>query len=263
MAGRAGDDGGVNFCRGRRPRGPARCRGPAAAVPLAGILLSAILLSGCGAGAPAAGTAASRPGAAGTPGTADPVSTAASPSATVKSGSHSDIQKGSAGPATSRPAPGGPSSGPGCSRWPAGSTSTTLLLTQASNGRRYCVRPGQQVQVYLSGELLPRAGAEPPRLTGTGLVPAPSGQAHLLRSPADAYQAVQAGQVVLSVVRQPCRSLTPTQDPTPTPVAGGLGDPGAGAPARANAVELAWTGGAPVGAQCAFQQALRVTIVVP
>jgi hypothetical protein len=175
--------------------------------------------------------------------------------------SPSIIDKRPATPVSPGVAAGGPGSEPGCSRWPDGSTSTTLLLTEASNGRRYCVQPGQQVQVYLSGELLPRSGAEPPRITGAGLVPASSGQAHLLRSPADAYQAVRAGQVVLTVVRLPCHSVTPNRNPTPG--AGALGDPGAGAPARANAVELAYTGGAPVGAQCALQQALRVTIVVP
>ena len=35
-----------------------------------------------------------------------------------------------------------------------------------------------------------------------------------------------------------------------------------GAAASANAVELAYTGGAPVGAQCALEQVLRVTIIV-
>jgi hypothetical protein len=149
-------------------------------------------------------------------------------------------------------AAGGPGSGPGCSRWPAGSTSTTLLLTQASNGRQYCVQPGQGVQVFLSGELTPKAGAEPPRLTGTGLAPA-SGPAHLLRSPADAYQAVRPGRAVLTVVRLPCQSV----QSSPTPAADSDGTPGA------SAVELAYTGGAPVGAQCALQRALRVTIVVP
>jgi hypothetical protein len=140
------------------------------------------------------------------------------------------------------------------------------------------VQPGQGVQVFLTGQLTPRDGAEPPRLTGAGLAPA-SAPGHLLRSPADAYRAVRAGRAVLTVVRMPCQSVTSAQDPPPAGAMGelgatGAGSPGgagladdrsqagAGAPARANAVELAWTGGAPVGAQCALQQALRVTIVV-
>jgi hypothetical protein len=113
------------------------------------------------------------------------------------------------------------------------------------------VQPGQGVQVFLSGQLTPKEGAEPPRLTGTGLAPA-SGPRHLLRSPADAYQAVRAGRTVLTVVRMPCQSV-----PSPAPAADSGGPPATGA------VELSYTGGAPVGAQCALQQALRVTIVVP
>ncbi|HEY2278983.1 MAG TPA: hypothetical protein VGI00_11550 [Streptosporangiaceae bacterium] len=163
--------------------------------------------------------------------------------------------------------PGRSGSGPGCSRWPAGSASTTLLITQASNGQQYCVRAGQAVQVYLGGTLSPRAGSEPPRLTGTGLAPSPSGQAHLLRSPAATYQAVRAGRAVLTIVRQPCHSVPATQTPAAGPqgTAGTAGTgPGdsSGTATSTNAVELAYTGGTPVGAQCALEQALRVTIIV-
>jgi hypothetical protein len=105
----------------------------------------------------------------------------------------------------------------GCARWPAGSARTILLISQASNGQQYCVHPGQSVQVFLGGKLSPVDGAEPPRLAGTGLVPASSGQAHLLRSPAAAYQAVRAGRVVLTIVRQPCHSVPPSQTPAAGP----------------------------------------------
>jgi hypothetical protein len=167
----------------------------------------------------------------------------------------------SAGPTA---AAGSSGPGSGCARWPAGSAGTTLLITRASNGQQYCVHPGQAVQVYLGGTLSARAGAEPPRLSGTALAPSPSGQAHLLRSPAAAYQTVRAGRAVLTIVRQPCHSVQPPQ----TPAAGPEGTEGAGplapsgAAASANAVELAYTGGAPVGAQCALEQVLRVTIIV-
>jgi hypothetical protein len=138
------------------------------------------------------------------------------------------------------------------------------------------VHAGQAVQVVLTGRLSPTDGAEPPRLTGTGLVPASSGRVHLLRSPAAAYQAVRPGRVggngygqaVLTIVRLPCHSVQPA--PTaPAPADGTDGALGASAPGRsgaassANAMEMAYTGGAPVGAQCALQQALRVTIIVP
>jgi hypothetical protein len=289
MAGPAGDDGRVSVRRALRT---ARWPGPAAPVLLT-VLLAGTLLAGCGSGGPAVGgaaaggvgtggagagratagsTAAGRatagsatagqagPGRGSSPG---PGSASASPGDTVPGVSNSVDNRPvtDAGPAA---APGRSASGPGCSRWPAGSGGTTLLVTQASNGRQYCVHPGQAVQVYLGGRLSPAAGSEPPRLTGTGLAPSPSGQAHLLRSPAAAYQTVRAGRSVLTIVRQPCHSVAPAQ----TPAAGPQGNEGAGpgdtsgAAASANAVELAYTGGAPVGAQCALEQALRVTIIV-
>ena len=260
MAGPGRDDGGVIFCRAPRA---ARWPGLLAAFPLSGMLLTGVLLTGCGSGAPAGGTGVSQPGTPG-PGSAGPGSAAAAPRHTVGAGSHPMIEKRPPAPPSPSAAAGGPGSGPGCSRWPAGSTSTTLFLTQASTGRQYCVQPGQGVQVFLSGQLTPKEGAEPPRLTGTGLAPA-SGPRHLLRSPADAYQAVRAGRSVLIVVRTPCQSAPSPAAPDPdsggAQGAGSLNGPGA--PASPAAVELAYTGGAPVGTQCAPRQALRVTIVVP
>ena len=241
MAGPAGDDGRVRVCRARGPPG-GRDR-PAPVLLIAA--LTGILLAGCGSGDPAGGGAAAggaaaavRPAAGGgrTSGSATagsavtgqagpgrvsspgPGSASAAPGDTVPGVSNSVNNRPvtDAGPAA---APGSPAPGPGCSRWPAGSASTTLLITQASNGQQYCVHPGQAVQVYLGGTLSPRAGSEPPRLTGAGLAPSPSGQAHLLRSPAAAYQAVRAGRAVLTIVRQPCRSVAPA----PTPAAGPQG----------------------------------------
>ena len=282
MAGPAGGDSRVRVCRARRT---ARWPGPAAPVLLIAAL-TGILLTGCGSGDPAGGAAAGGVGAGGVgadrtsgrataggavtgqagPGSVSspgPGSASAAPGDTVPGVSNSVNNRPvtDAGPAA---APGSPAPGPGCSRWPAGSASTTLLITQGSNGQQYCVHPGQAVQVYLGGTLSPRAGSKPPRLTGAGLAPSPSGQAHLLRSPAAAYRAVRAGRAVLTIVRQPCHSVPPA----PTPAAGPQGTAGAGpgnasgAVTSANAVELAYTGGAPVGAQCALEQALRVTIIV-
>jgi hypothetical protein len=285
MAGPAGDDSRVQVCRALRT---ARWPGPARPVLLTA-LLSWILLAGCGSGAPAGGAAAAG-GAAVAGGVATSSAAAGSATAGSAAAGHTGPSRGSStgpGSASAAPSdtapgvsnsvnnrpvtnagaaetPGSSGSGPGCARWPAGSASATLLITRASNGQQYCVRPGQAVQVYLGGTLSPRAGSEPPRLTGTGLAPSPSGQAHLLRSPAAAYQAVGAGRAVLTIVRQPCHSVPAAQ----TPAAGPQGTTGAGpgdtsgAATSANAVELAFTGGAPVGAQCALEQALRVTIIV-
>ncbi len=288
MAGPAGDDRRVRVCRARRT---ARWSGLAAPVVLIAAL-TGILLTGCGSGDPAGGGAAAggvgagRVGASGVgsdrtsgratagsvvtgqagPGSVSspgPGSASAAPGDTVPGVSKSVNNRPvtDAGPAA---APGTPAPGAGCSRWPAGSASTTLLITQASNGQQYCVHPGQAVQVYLGGTLSPRAGSKPPRLTGAGLAPSPSGQAHLLRSPAAAYQAVRAGRAVLTIVRQPCHSVAPAQTPAAGPQGSAGAGPGnaSGAVTSANAVELAYTGGAPVGAQCALEQALRVTIIV-
>jgi hypothetical protein len=306
MAGPAGDDSRVSVRRALRT---ARWPGPAAPVLLT-VLLAGTLLAGCGSGGPAVGGATAGGEGGGCPPRATAGSTAAG-SATAGSATAGSATAGQAGPGrgsspgpgsasaspgdtvpgvsnsvANRPvtdagpavAPGRSGSGPGCSRWPAGSGGATLLVTQASNGQQYCVHPGQAVQVYLGGMLSPAAGSEPPRLTGTGLAPSPSGQAHLLRSPAAAYQAVRAGRSVLTIVRQPCHSVAPAQTPAAGPQGAegvGPGDtsgpqgaegvgPGdtSGAVASANAVELAYTGGAPVGAQCALEQALRVTIIV-
>ena len=247
MAGPARDDRRVRVRAGRRVTAAARWPGTAALAVLTGIALA-----GCGRGAPAGGTAAgshvSSPA---------PAAVGASPGGTVTGSSNS----WSKGPdATVTPGPDGTGAGPGCAPWPAGSTSSTLLLTQASNGRTYCVRTGQTVQVYLSGTLSLRAGSEPPRLTGTGLVPAPARQADLLRSPAASYRAVRTGQAVLTVVRLPCHSVRP-QDVPPAGAAG-AGALGGLAGTSGNAVLTACTGGAPVGAQCAGQQALRVVVTV-
>jgi hypothetical protein len=278
MAGPAGDDSRVRVCRALRT---ARWPGPAAPVLLIAAL-TGILLAGCGSGdlasggAAAGGVGAGRTSGSATAGSAatgqagpsrisspGPGSASAAPGDTVPGVSNSVNNRPvtDAGPAA---APGSPAPGPGCSRWPAGSASTTLLITQASNGQQYCVHPGQAVQVYLGGTLSPRAGSEPPRLTGAGLAPSPSGQAHLLRSPAAAYRAVGAGRAVLTIVRQPCHSVAPAQTPAARPQGTAGAGPGdtSGAATSANAVELAYTGGAPVGAQCALVQALRVTIIV-
>jgi hypothetical protein len=289
MAGPAGDDSRVSVRRALRT---ARWPGPAAPVLLT-VLLAGTLLAGCGSGGPAVGgagaggagaggagagraTAGSTAAGSATAGSATagqagpghgsspgPGSASASPGGTVPGVSNSVDNRPvtDAGPAA---APGRSASGPGCSRWPAGSGGTTLLVTQASNGQQYCVHPGQAVQVYLGGRLSPAAGSEPPRLAGTGLAPSPSGQAHLLRSPAAAYQAVRAGRSVLTIVRQPCHSIQPAQTPAAGPQGAEGTGPGdtSGTVASANAVELAYTGGAPVGAQCALEQVLRVTIIV-
>jgi hypothetical protein len=237
-----------------RPRRAAWWPGPAALA-----LLAVITLAGCGSGPAAGNAAAGAPGSGPAESPSSPASIGASPGETVSRGSIPGNERPDAqSPSTA--AGSSPGSEPGCSRWPAGSTSTILLISQPGNGQQYCVQPGQAVQVSLSGVLSPRAGSEPPRLTGTGLVPSSAGQAHLLRSPAAAYQAVRPGRAVLTIVRLPCHSVEPAQTPADSDGASSLGGPGPAA--GADAVELAYRGGAPAGAQCAIVHALRVTITV-
>ena len=220
---------------------PARMR-PArmglARMGLAGIGLAGIALAGCGSAAMTGRTGTTSPA-----GAARSSSASSSPGVTVASGSPSP-SNGPNGAAS--PVAGAGGSGPGCAPWPAGSTSTTLLITRASDAQRYCVRVGQTVQVSSAGTLSLTAGSKPPRLTGTALVPAPARPGQAVRAPAATYLAARAGVAMITVVRLPCQSVQAS-------------------PAAGQAGEMAWVrtaGGAPVGAQCQLVQALRVTIAV-
>ena len=126
MAGPARDDGGVKLY----------------AAAAAGALLTGLVLTGCGSGSPAG-----QGRAGGTAGPSGPVSSPAMPGSPVASGSPSSSNEPNG---TARPVAGGGTSGPGCAAWPA-STKTTLLITWASNGQRYCVRTGETVQVSSAG----------------------------------------------------------------------------------------------------------------
>lgn len=228
MAGPARDDGGV--------------RQYAAAA--AGALLTGLVLTGCASGSPAG-----QARAGGTAGPSGPVSSPAVPGSPVAGGSPSSSNEPNG---TARPVAGGGPSGPGCAAWPAGSTKTTLLITQASNGQRYCVRTGETVQVSSAGTLSLMAGSKPPRLIGTALVPAPARPGGAIQSPAATYSAVRPGVARLIVVRLPCRSAQAPRTPLASPANGVAGEMAA----------ISSTGGAPVGAQCQLVEALQVTIAV-
>jgi hypothetical protein len=225
--------------------GPARNDGAVRlyAATAAGALLTGLVLTGCASGSPAG-----QAGAGGAAGPSGPASSPARPGSPMPSGSPSpsNDQNGTAGPVA-----GGGGSGTGCATWPAGSTRTTLLITQASNGQRYCVRTGEIVQVSSAGTLSLTAGSKPPRLMGTALVPAPA-RPGAVRSPAATYSAVRPGVARLIVVRLPCRSAQAPTTPQASPANGVAGEMAYISPA----------GGAPVGAQCQLVQALQVTIVV-
>jgi hypothetical protein len=228
MAGPARDDGGMKLY----------------AATAAGALLTGLVLTGCASGSPAGQAGA---GGAGRP--SGSASSGSMPGSPVASGSPSSSNEPDG---TASPVAGGGGSGPGCAVWPAGSTKTTLLITRASNGQRYCVRTGETVQVSSAGTLSLMAGSKPPRLIGTALVPAPARPGGAVRSPAATYSAVRPGVARLIVVRLPCRSAQAPATPLASPAAGVAGE----------MAYLSPTGGAPVGAQCQLVQALQVTIVV-
>ena len=120
----------------------------------------------------------------------------------------------------------------GCASWPPGSTATVLLITAGSDGRRYCLRPGQTVTVLLSGPWAQAGGSGPPQLTGKALAETPA-QVRLPAMPSVTYTAVHPGTAVLILAGLPCRSLRP---------------------AHGAAISS--------GTECAMRQALRVTIIV-
>jgi hypothetical protein len=222
--------------------GPARDDGRVKlyAATAAGALLAGLVLTGCGSGSPA-GQAAG--GSTGPSTTASSRPTPGSPMSSGPPSSPNDPH------ATTSPVAGGGPTGPGCAAWPAGSTTTTLLITQHSNGQRYCVRTGETVQVSADGTLSLVAGSKPPRLIGTALAPAPVRPGGAIQSAAATYSAVRPGVARLIVVRLPCRSAQAPRTPLASPAAGTM-------------AYVKSTGGAPVGAQCQLVQALQVTIVV-
>ena len=235
--------------------------------PAAGAVLAMALIAGCSAsqagGGP--GTATGKPGSAGPSGAASAPGPAGSGSAGAIGGTGAGGTAGSGGAGSGTQA--------GCTAWPAGSTRTILSITADSNGRTYCVRTGETVQILMSGSLALANGAQPPRLSGDALAARPARQAQMLKMPAESYTAVRPGTSALTIVRLPCHSRQMQAGPaTSAPAAAGFARPAisvaaetaqvAGA-SRAVLASLAVSGGGvPVGTNCATQQVLRVYIVV-
>ncbi len=170
-------------------------------------------------------------------------SAGAAPAAGGRAPAGTATAAGSRPPSGTVPAAGVRSpAGPGCAPWPSGSTRTVLLITAASDGRSYCVRTGQTVRVQLSGTQAVAPGSQPPRLLGNALA---AERVHLPAMPSVSYLAVHPGTAALIIIRLPCRAARPGQNAA----AGGIG-------------ALARTGGAPVGAECEIEQAMRVSIIV-
>lgn len=129
-----------------------------------GACLLAVVAAGCGT------VTASAPGAGGPPATHSPA------------------------PSTSAAGTGAPSS---CQR-PAGDT-----VTLAGNGKSYCVRIGERLDVYLQGSL-----SRPwlvPLASSDALVPVPNGGMSLpVGLTGESFAAARPGRVLITSIRRPC-----------------------------------------------------------
>lgn len=113
------------------------------------------------------------------------------------------------GSATHTVAPATAGNSGGClSQAPAGSAVNTLVITLASNGKTYCVRVGDKLDVYLRS-----TDANPwlqPLVSSDALMPIPNPELSLVRGLTGAsFAAVRSGQVLLTSVRPPCGIAIP------------------------------------------------------
>ena len=98
---------------------------------------------------------------------------------------------------------GTPAATPAGARGPAGCHSAATAITQADNGKTFCVRVGDPVTVLL------RSGDSHlwlrPLASGSALKPAPSGEASLVKGTTGAwFSAIRPGQALVTSVRPPC-----------------------------------------------------------
>ncbi|MGH3256289.1 MAG: hypothetical protein ACRDOU_13005 [Streptosporangiaceae bacterium] len=106
------------------------------------------------------------------------------------------------------PAAGQPTQAPGTTATsvgaPAGCLRTTTI-TNAGNGKIYCFRVGQKLDVFLRGTLASRW--QEPQVSGNILRGVPNGALSLVAGLTGAsYRAVRPGRAVLTSVRLPCPS---------------------------------------------------------
>src|SRR5262245_4692684 len=98
---------------------------------------------------------------------------------------------------------GPPATAPNGGLLPAGCHRAASVITQADNGKTFCVRVGGTVAVLLHGsDARPWL---PPLASGSALKPVPGGGASLVRGMTGArFGAVRPGQAVVTSVRPPC-----------------------------------------------------------
>jgi hypothetical protein len=80
----------------------------------------------------------------------------------------------------------------------------TLLITTASNGKTYCVRVGEQVDVQLRGSV--SSMWLEPLASSNVLTPVPNGELSLVAGLTEEFfAAARPGQVLITSVRPPCQ----------------------------------------------------------
>lgn len=83
-----------------------------------------------------------------------------------------------------------------------------LLITTASNGKAYCVRVGEQVDVQLRGSV--SSMWLEPLASSNVLTPVPNGELSLVAGLTEEFfAAARPGQVLITSVRPPCQFDTP------------------------------------------------------
>jgi hypothetical protein len=82
-----------------------------------------------------------------------------------------------------------------------------LVITMAGNGRTYCMRVGEQVEVQLRGT--PSSPWLPPLASSSVLRPVPAGELALVAGLTEGrFAGVRAGQVLITSIRPPCPGST-------------------------------------------------------
>jgi hypothetical protein len=109
------------------------------------------------------------------------------------------------GPASARPAGTGPASGGGLGTCHGSAAAgQPLLITTASNGKTYCVRVGEQVEVQLRGSV--SSMWLEPLASSNVLTPVPNGELSLVAGLTEEFfAAARPGQVLITSVRPPCQ----------------------------------------------------------
>ncbi len=107
-------------------------------------------------------------------------------------------------PTSARPASTGPAGGEPTTCQDSAAAGQPLLITTASNGKTYCVRVGEQVEVQLRGSV--SSMWLEPLASSNVLTPVPNGELSLVAGLTEEFfAAARTGQVLITSVRPPCQ----------------------------------------------------------